>query len=167
MTTRLRPYLASLSLLLLAACGSYDFTVNEKVIYTPDPLFTDFDVPDKALRECIRRAINDAKATSANEVSSLNCARAGIETLAGLSTFTELEQLTLSSNNIVDISELATLSVLQELYLDDNHVIGGAAVPAARPATGRPVWQSRAGVPCQRQPAAGRGRNPAGPLPVA
>ncbi len=127
MITRLRPYLASLSLLLLAACGSYDFSVNEKVIYTPDPLFTDFDVPDKALRECIRRAINDAKATSANEVSSLNCARAGIETLAGLSTFTELEQLTLSSNNIVDISELAALSVLQELYLDDNHVID--AVP--------------------------------------
>ena len=60
-------------------------------------------------------------------MSSLNCAGAGIETLAGLSTFTELEQLTLSSNNIVDISELAALSVLQELYLDDNHII--EAVP--------------------------------------
>jgi Leucine-rich repeat (LRR) protein len=127
MTTRFRSYLACFALLLLAACGSYDFTVNDKVIYTPDPLFTDFNVPDKALRDCLRRAINDAKATSASGVSSLDCASAGVETLAGLSTFTELEQLTLSSNNIVDISELAALSVLQALYLDDNHIID--AVP--------------------------------------
>ena len=123
MTDRFRLCLACFSLLLVAACGSYDFTVNDKVVYTPDPLFTDFSVPDKALRECIREAINDAKASSASEVSALSCTGAGIESLAGLSTFTELEQLTLSSNNIVDIGELAALTVLQVLYLDNNHII--------------------------------------------
>lgn len=112
-----------LSLLLLAACGSYDLTVNDRVVYTPAPLFTDFAVPDKALRECIKEAINDQKATRAGALSSLSCAGAGIESLAGLSTFTELEQLTLSSNNIVDISELDALTVLQVLYLDNNKVI--------------------------------------------
>jgi Leucine-rich repeat (LRR) protein len=123
MTHRLSSSLACLSLLLVAACSSYDFTINDKVVYTPDPLFTDFDVPDKALRTCIREAINDAKATNASELSSLSCAGAGIESLAGLSTFTELEQLTLSSNNIANISELAALTVLQVLYLDNNHII--------------------------------------------
>jgi len=96
-------------------------------VYTPEPLFTDFNVPDPALRECIREAINDSKASSANEVSSLSCSGSGIETLAGLSTFTELEQLTLSSNNIADISELAALTVLQTAYLDNNQIID--AVP--------------------------------------
>jgi Leucine-rich repeat (LRR) protein len=123
MTNRVISCLACLCIPLLAACGSYDFTVNDKVVYTPDPLFTDFNVPDKALRKCLREAINDARATSASEVSSLDCAEAGVETLAGLSTFTELEHLTLSSNNIVDISELAALTVLQVLYLDNNHII--------------------------------------------
>ncbi len=112
-----------LPLLLIAACGSYDFTINNKVVYTPEPLFTDFNVPDQALRQCLKDAINDAKASNANELSSLSCSDAGVENLAGLSTFTELEQLTLSSNNIVNISELAALTVLQVLYLDNNHIV--------------------------------------------
>lgn len=122
-----RSCMLCLPVLLITACGSYDFTVNNRVVYTPDPLFTDFSVADKALRECLRDAINDQKASNANELSSLSCSQAGIETLAGLSTFTELEQLTLSSNNIVDISELAALTVLQVLYLDNNQIID--AVP--------------------------------------
>ncbi len=123
MTIRFSSCMLCLSVLLVAACGSYDFTINSKVIYTPDPLFTDFDVPEQALRECIKEAINDSKASSASELSSLSCTEAGIETLTGLSTFTGLEQLTLSSNNIVDISELASLTVLQGLYLDNNRII--------------------------------------------
>jgi Leucine-rich repeat (LRR) protein len=123
MNRHLRTCTICLSLALVAACGSYDFTVNDKVVYTPDPLFSDFDVPDKALRECIREAINDAKASNASEVSSLSCTDAGVESLAGLSTFTELEQLTLSSNNISNISELAALTVLQVVYLDNNRII--------------------------------------------
>lgn len=123
MPNRVRSCISCLSLLFITACGNYDFTVNDRVVYTPDPLFTDFSVPDPALRECIREAINDSKASSASEVSTLSCSGAGIETLAGLSTFTELEQLTLSSNNIADISELAALTVLQTVYLDNNQII--------------------------------------------
>ena len=77
MTDRLRLCMICPLLLLFAACGSYDFTVNDRVVYTPDPLFTDFDVPDEALRECIREAINDARATSASELASLSCSWLG------------------------------------------------------------------------------------------
>jgi hypothetical protein len=147
MSNRLTLSLRCLPLLFVAACGSYDFTFNDKVIYTPDPLFTDFEIPDEALRKCVREAINDSKATSASEVSSLSCSEAGIETLAGLSTFTELEELTLSSNNIVDISELAALTVLQVLYLDNNQIVD--AVPLYQlPALNRLDLSSNPGLRC-------------------
>ena len=55
------------TLALLAACSNYDFTLNDRVIYTPDPLFTDYDVPDKGLRECIKEAINYNKVSYASE----------------------------------------------------------------------------------------------------
>lgn len=127
MSTRSSSCTLFLSLLLITACSNYDLTINERVVYTPDPLFTGFDVPDDALRECIRDAIDNEKVTHASALSRLKCAGAGIETLAGLSTFSELEQLDLSSNNIADIGELASLTVLQILYLEDNRVI--EAVP--------------------------------------
>ncbi|MEM8661257.1 MAG: hypothetical protein AAGF35_10260 [Pseudomonadota bacterium] len=116
-----------LVIMLICGCSNYDFTVNDRVIYTPEPLFSDFSVADSALRDCLREAINDQKATSASDLSSLSCVQAGVESLAGLSTFTELESVTLSSNNIVDISPLGALTILQVAYLDNNKIID--AVP--------------------------------------
>lgn len=117
----------SLLLLLLGACGNYDFSINDRVVYTPRPLFTDFDIPDPGLRKCIQEAINDNLVTSASGLAGISCASAGISSLAGLSTFTQIEQLTLSANSINDISELESLTVLQVLYLDNNQVVD--AVP--------------------------------------
>jgi len=116
-----------LILLLLGACGNYDFTINNRVVYTPDPLFTDFDIPDPGLRKCVEEAINDYRVTAASELAGISCTRAGIQSLAGLATFTQIEQLTLSSNEVSDISELGSLTVLQVLYLDNNRVVD--AVP--------------------------------------
>ena len=118
---------ASLLLLVLGACGNYDVTFNDRVVYTPDPLFTDFDIPDPGLRKCVEQAINDNLVTSASGLAGVSCTNAGIASLAGLSTFTQIEQLTLSDNSISDISELESLTVLQVLYLDNNQVVD--AVP--------------------------------------
>jgi Leucine-rich repeat (LRR) protein len=123
MLQRLHVCLACLCMLLTVACSNYDFTINDRVVYTPDPLFTDYEVPDQALRECIREAINDNLVTAASQLSAISCTQAGIESLAGISTFSQLEQLTLSSNKIKDIRELEALTVLQVLYLDNNQVI--------------------------------------------
>lgn len=117
-------YLAIISaLFLLSACESYDFTVNDKLVYTPKPLFSDFDTPDAALDDCIKQGIIDAKITSASELTSLNCSHAGIESLQGLSAFEGLTHLKLSSNKIRNLAEIAKISTLQELYLDDNVVV--------------------------------------------
>ena len=115
--------LACLALLSLAACGNYDFTVNEKVVYTPRPLFADFEVPDDALRACLEQAITDGRVTAARELSTLNCSHAGIASLEGLGVFTGISRLKLSSNRIRNLGELARLTVLEELFLDDNQVV--------------------------------------------
>ena len=112
-----------LAALLLAACGSYDFTVNDKVVYTPEPLFSDYEIPDAALQDCIKQAIIDENITSAAELQVLNCSHAGIVQLEGLSTFTALQRVKLSANNITNLAPMTSLSTLEILYLDDNTVV--------------------------------------------
>jgi len=110
-------------LFLLPGCESYDFTVNDKLVYTPKPLFTDFDTPDRALYDCIKQRIIDTNITSANQLKSLNCSHAGIENLQGLAVFDGLTQLKLSSNKIRNLVEVSAMTILEELYLDDNIVV--------------------------------------------
>ncbi len=110
-------------LILLTACETYDFTINEKRVYTAKPLFSQFDTPDPALYECLKQRIIDEKITSAAQLTSLNCSHAGIATLRGLGVFTGLTQLKLSSNKIRNLVEISALPVLRELYLDNNVVI--------------------------------------------
>ncbi len=115
--------LFSVALTVLGGCESYDFTVNEKLIYTPKKLFSDFDVPDETLKQCIEQAIVDNKITAANELTLLNCSHAGIINLTGLERFTSLVQLKLSSNKIRNLSPITALIHLETLYLDDNVVV--------------------------------------------
>lgn len=107
----------------MAGCGNYDFKVNEKVVYTPQPLFSDFAISDPALRACVEQAIIDQKVVEANQLLILNCSNAGISALDGLEIFTGLRQLKLSANAIRNLMALATMSSLESLYLDDNEVV--------------------------------------------
>lgn len=111
------------TLALLAGCTNYDFTVNEKLVYSPKTLFSDFNTPDPGLNNCLEQAIVDAKIDEADALKRLNCSHAGIETLQGLETFTGLIQLKLSANKIRNLAPLVDLIDLQELYLDDNVVV--------------------------------------------
>ncbi len=108
---------------LLSACNSYDFTVNDRVVFSPKPLFTDYEVADGALSDCVEQAIADAHVSAAAQLSVLNCSHAGVSSLAGLGTFTGIIQLKLSANNIADLSHLEPLSSLENLYLDNNQVV--------------------------------------------
>ena len=112
-----------LTLSLLTGCGSYDLKVNERVVFTPKPLFTDYEIADTALNDCVEQAIVDNKITSAPQLLVLNCSHAGIRSLAGIETFTGLNQLKLSSNQFADLSHIAPLSSLEDLYLDNNQIV--------------------------------------------
>jgi Leucine-rich repeat (LRR) protein len=119
------PHLAALLLvasMLLGACADYQFRVNDKVLYTPDILFTAYDIVDQNLRECVRQHVSDGSVSAAVQLTDLNCSHAGISDLQGIQIFSGLTHIKLSSNAISDISPLSGLLVLGELYLDGNEI---------------------------------------------
>ncbi len=122
----LRRFIYSLVIVALAslsACQEYDFKVNDKIVYAPTPLFRDYTIPDKGLSNCLKRAINDGTVTNPSQLIGLDCSFAGIESLEGLSVFTELKALRLSSNQVRNLVELSNMVTLETLYLDDNKII--------------------------------------------
>jgi len=123
MPHRLLSTLCCVTLALLAACENYDFKVNDRVVYSPGPLFEDFETPDQALHTCLEQAIADGAVRAAGQLSSLNCSHAGIGELDGLSRFAALKTLRLSSNNIRNLVEIGSIGELEELYLDNNRVV--------------------------------------------
>lgn len=108
--------------LCLSACAGYDVSLNDRLIYTPKTLFTDFAIGDIALHDCVSQTLEYQKATSAAQLTTLNCSGAGIINLAGLNTFNEITHLKLSQNKLVNIEALADLTRLQVLHLDENQI---------------------------------------------
>ena len=109
---------------LAAGCADYRFTVNDRVIYTPAPLFTDYAVADAALADCLAQHISDGEITAAAQLTDLNCSHAGISDLSGIEVFAGLLRLKLSNNRIGDLSALEGLTALRELQLDGNRLRG-------------------------------------------
>jgi hypothetical protein len=108
------------ALLLLAGCADYEFTVNDKLVYTPLPLFNDFALSDPALHTCVSQTIADQKITRAELLESLNCSSAGIRSLEGLAVFEGLQTLVLRDNQLRDANSLRQLPQLQRVDLAEN-----------------------------------------------
>ena len=108
---------------LSTGCSDFDFKVNDKVVFSPRPPFSDFEIADDALRVCVEQAIADNTITAAAQLQQLDCPGAGIETLDGLAIFTGITRLNLSSNRIGNLAELEALSTLQILELADNELV--------------------------------------------
>lgn len=108
---------------LVSACQGYDYTVNERTVFSSAPLLRDVRIPDSALRNCVEQVISDRSVTAFEQLLSLNCSHAGIESLDGLAAFNQLTHLRLSSNRIRNLVELHKLEELRELYLDHNRVV--------------------------------------------
>ncbi|MFV0476457.1 MAG: hypothetical protein ACK5ME_01330 [Parahaliea sp.] len=115
--------------LVLASCKTYDIFVNDTVLYTPRPLFTNYTMVDPALQDCVKSAIDRYKVSEATQLQILSCSDMGINTLTGLAVFTGLRQLNLSDNALSDISELSSLGALSEVDLGNNHIVD--ALPLA------------------------------------
>tara|TARA_B110000444_G_C18822162_1_gene588323 strand:- start:1488 stop:2000 length:513 start_codon:yes stop_codon:yes gene_type:complete len=113
---------AILSAIILVGCTEYSFKVNNRLVYSPAPLFSDFLIKDQALNECVKQHINTQRITAAAQMITLNCVHAGIQNLSGLEQFSGLQGIKLSHNAIKNISPLTKLSQLRELYLDHNQV---------------------------------------------
>ena len=122
--------LLSILLVLVIGCTNlreYDITLNDRPIYSPASLFTNYTLSDPALAICIEQMIADQRAETASQLTYVNCSNAGIRSLDGLSAFVGLEAIKLSGNNIRNLVEIGLLSGVIELYLDDNQIVD--AVP--------------------------------------
>ena len=110
----------TLTVCLLAGCEGYIYTLNEQPVFDPPKLFTDYNIPDPALKACIDQAIFDQKATSANQLTHLNCSSGGITELKGLEIFTGLTHINLNQNSLVEIKPLLFLPHPQLINLEGN-----------------------------------------------
>lgn len=122
-STPIRYYLYLLVILtccLSTGCKNYTYTFNEQPIFNPPSLFDDYDIADPALNNCLKQAIIDTQATSANQLTNLNCSSAGIKDLSGLERFTGLSHINLNQNLLVNIDSLLLLQHLVIVRLERN-----------------------------------------------
>jgi hypothetical protein len=125
-------FYGALTLLGLGGCAEYQITLNEQPIYTPPPLYSQYEVADEALRNCLRQTILDQRITQADQLSRLICRHAGIESLQGLETFVALEELDISHNALRDLSPLQNLPKLRLLRAHDNPELLCDSLPVSR-----------------------------------
>jgi Leucine-rich repeat (LRR) protein len=107
---------------LVCGCSHYSVSVNDKLVYTPPPVFKDYQIEDQLLKACVEQTIYDLHITQAEDLKQLNCSHAGIKSLRGLSKFFALEALNLADNHLVDIAELKNLGRLKQLVLTQNAI---------------------------------------------
>ena len=105
---------------LLSACDRYLVTVNEQPVSQPRPLFSDFEVPDRGLNDCLRQAIADGEIRRPGQLEALTCSHAGIVSLEGIQVFSNLRTVNLANNRIVDPEPLLFLGTLHSVSLVEN-----------------------------------------------
>lgn len=106
--------------LLLGGCQRYSLTLNERELYRPQPLLTDYSVADRALQTCIDEHIRSQSVRHPDQLVSLNCSYAGIQTLDGIQQFSRLEAIQLKGNPIEDFEPLLSLPHLRLLDLSET-----------------------------------------------
>ena len=109
-----------LTFLFLIGCERYQVTINERQIYAPEQLFTDYQIPDPGLNSCIKQAILDRSIKRAEGLRSIPCSYAGISNLDGLKRFTGLTTINLANNNLTDIKALMFFGQLSRLDRSGN-----------------------------------------------
>ncbi len=104
----------------LISCSRYEFSINDRVVYTPPPLFSGFSISDPFLRTCVKSAIAEENVTRADQLQRLLCPPGAINSLDGIEIFTNLNQLGLAENNVASIAQLTELDELRHLNLKGN-----------------------------------------------
>ncbi len=113
---------ALLGALILSACSRYSVSVNERVVYTPPPLFQSYVIADEHLRACVKANIQEAAVVEAAQLKTLLCSAGNIKSLSGLEVFSNLRKLGLAHNAVGNLETLASLPELKHLNLSHNAV---------------------------------------------
>lgn len=106
----------------LAACSDYAVKFNDRTVYTPKPLFSDYQIADAALENCIQQTIIDVQVLNLEDLKQVVCTNGGIKSLDGLETFRFVEQLNLAHNLIREIDPLQAMPNLQVVDVSFNAI---------------------------------------------
>lgn len=106
----------------ITGCKNYSISVNDNTVYTPAPLFTNYQLADTKLKDCVEQTITDSNITKAEDLTRLNCSNAGISSLEGLDKFFALTELNLANNRLTNINTLTKLGRLEVLVLENNQI---------------------------------------------
>jgi Leucine-rich repeat (LRR) protein len=107
---------------IVAGCQGYSYTLNERTVFEPPPLFAGYTIEDTALSACVQQAIEDGEIRSAEQLQDLNCSSAGIRALAGIEVFSGLKRLGLDGNRLESLSPLASLTKLELVQARSNRL---------------------------------------------
>ena len=107
-------------LMTLFACDRYQVTLNDRELYRPPIIFTDYAISDAALRGCVGQAIVDEAIGEPEQLEQLNCSYAGISNLSGLGRFSQLKSINLSNNNLRNLRPLMFFGSLETVNLANN-----------------------------------------------
>lgn len=117
-----------LSVFVLIACQRYSFSINDKTIYTPKPLFSAYNTADSHLHRCLAETIAEQRLTQAEQLEKLLCPAGEIRDLSGLEIFVQLKHLGLGNNQIQDIAPLGALKKLEQIDLSGNDISSFSAL---------------------------------------
>ena len=117
---------------LVSGCAKYSFDINNNQVYVPPTIYTDFDLPDPALKTCIKQAIRDQNISSPSELKNLQCSYSGIQNLEGLDQFSRIEKLSFKGNQLTSVDYLLLLTHLEYLDISENPITDCQAVTQLR-----------------------------------
>lgn len=107
---------------LLAGCQGYTWTLNERTVFAPPPLFAGYAIEDRALADCVQQAIEDGAITRADQLEDLNCSEAGIRSLAGIEVFIGLKRVGLDGNALESLAPLEVLTGIELIQARGNRL---------------------------------------------
>ena len=108
--------------LAIQSCSKYSLEINNNRIYTPPPVYQNFELADQALNTCIQQTIIDHQLSRASDLHQVKCSYAGIESIQGLAHFSRIQELSLKGNPIDDGNELLKLTHLKYLDVRDTGI---------------------------------------------
>lgn len=107
-------------LVCLTGCSRYAFSVNENRVYTPPPLFNDYQIADKSLAACVERSIAEQAISRASQLRKLECVSAGVRSLSGLEVFSGLRTINLADNQLRSVRVLMGTQAQTRVNLQGN-----------------------------------------------
>ena len=114
--------LVASSVLLISCSTNYRLVLNDNVLYTPTGRAPPSLLSDSSLQGCLNLQFASAGHESPESITLLACPSSSVQSLAGISELSNLEQLELSDNSIIDLSPLSSLRNLRILSIRNNRI---------------------------------------------